>query len=397
MGIDIHNFKKKLERSIEILNDSEVSERNKHSILKFEKQLVAEGISTGRIMKYVYTLKSLALMLNKSLSNANKDDIVDLVSKIESNPNWTENTKADFKKILKRFYKWLKGTDTYPKEVSWFKANAKNRHKLPEEILTKEEIERLANSTNNLRDRGFILMLYESGCRIGELLPIKIKNIQFDDYGCVLLVDGKTGSRRIRTIEYVKDLVKWLDNHPLKDDPDSFVWIKFGSKNEFVGYAYMNSMIRNAREKSGITKTVNPHSFRHARATHLAKQLPEAIMKEHFGWTQSSNMASIYNHLSGKDVDEALLKINGLKPEEEKELKNISVKMCNKCNEPNSILSHFCRRCNSPLSLKIALELEQQLNQEDQQVLNILKKLVKQFPKVRKFLIEESKKFQNQL
>jgi hypothetical protein len=35
-------------------------------------------------------------------------------------------------------------------------------------------------------------------------------------------------------------------------------------------------------------------------------------MKEYFGWVQSSDMASVYVHLSGRDVDSALLKLHGM-------------------------------------------------------------------------------------
>jgi len=42
-------------------------------------------------------------------------------------------------------------------------------------------------------------------------------------------------------------------------------------------------------------------------------------MKELFGWTKDSKMASIYTHLSGKDVGEVLLKLHGVKIEEIKE------------------------------------------------------------------------------
>jgi len=150
-------------------------------------------------------------------------------------------------------------------------------------------------------------------------------------------------------------------------------------------------MLRKAKEIANITKAVNPHAFRHARATHLAKHLPEAIMKEYFGWTQSSKMASIYNHLSGKDVDEALLKMHGFKPEENKELKNISVKICPNCNENNSVLSHFCKKCNLPLDLKVALEMQKRIEIEDEIVLKILKELIRKFPKVKNFLIKKSK------
>jgi len=49
------------------------------------------------------------------------------------------------------------------------------------------------SSAINPRDKAFISLLYESGCRIGELLNLKIKNVEFDANGAVLIVNVKTG------------------------------------------------------------------------------------------------------------------------------------------------------------------------------------------------------------
>jgi len=70
------------------------------------------------------------------------------------------------------FYKWLLGNDEeFPPVIKWLKPRLKNeKHKLPEELLTVEEVQLLANATTNPRDKALILILYESGCRIGELL-----------------------------------------------------------------------------------------------------------------------------------------------------------------------------------------------------------------------------------
>ena len=51
---------------------------------------------------------------------ATKDDIVELIAKIERR-NYAEWTKHDYKVILRKFYKWLRGTDDYPPEVRWIK------------------------------------------------------------------------------------------------------------------------------------------------------------------------------------------------------------------------------------------------------------------------------------
>ncbi|WP_083754945.1 tyrosine-type recombinase/integrase [Methanococcoides burtonii] len=52
-------------------------------------------------------------------------------------------------------------------------------------------------SATNLCDKAFIATLYETGARIGEMDSLQIKNIRFDDLGAVLMVNRKTGMRRV--------------------------------------------------------------------------------------------------------------------------------------------------------------------------------------------------------
>ena len=53
-------------------------------------------------------------------------------------------------------------------------------------------------------------------------------------------------------------------------------------------------------------------------------------MKELFGWAKGSDMPSVYVHLSGRDVDKALLKAYGI--EEGEESKPIlTPKECPRC------------------------------------------------------------------
>ena len=75
-----------------------------------------------------------------------------------------------------------------------------------------------------------ISILYESGCRIGEILNMRIRNVEFDANGAVLIVNGKTGQRRVRLIHSVPRLVTWLEHHPERD-PKAFLWVCVGSKN----------------------------------------------------------------------------------------------------------------------------------------------------------------------
>ena len=243
--------------------------------------------------------------------------------------------------------------------------------------LTEEEVKRIASSADNFRDRVFVLVLYESGCRIGELLPLRIKNIQFDKYGAVLLINGKTGSRRVRVISSSPALAKWLDLHPFRNDPNSFIWIDLRNNGKLLSYNAVCKMLRKLAEKAGVKKRINPHAFRHARATHLASKLTEAQMKELFGWVQSSDMASVYVHLSGRDVDNALLRLHGLAKEREDKDEVMTLRICPRRGEKNDPVSNFCKRCVSPLDSKAAIELEERVKRKDKVVARVIETLIK--------------------
>lgn len=322
---------------------------NKALISKFIEFCKADGIGKLRIIKLEYTIRKLSKMLKIDFDKATKDDIVKLVGQLESS-DYKDWTKHDYKVILKKFYKWLNGNETFPITVSWIKTSIKrSNNKLPDDLLTVEDIDALIKTATNIRDKAFASVLYESGCRIGELLNLKIKHITFDKYSPIIIVSGKTGSRRIRLIDKNKLLKSWLEAHPLKDEPEAYVWIshsyktQFGNKdkkkqiiskeliNKPLEYHAVVKMLRELAKKSGIKKKVNPHNFRHSRATHFATKLTEAQMKQMFGWTQSSDMASIYVHLSGRDIDDTILKASGLLDEEmtteEETKKNIEDKL----------------------------------------------------------------------
>lgn len=62
----------------------------------------------------------------------------------------------------------------------------------------------------------FASMLYDFGGRLGEILNLQRKNINFDQQGAVVVVDGKTGQHRERLIVSVPFAAEWMNDHPSK-------------------------------------------------------------------------------------------------------------------------------------------------------------------------------------
>jgi len=360
-----------------------LSEQDKKDIRDYCTHLIRNGVSSSRIMNHLYKVRLMYGMCRKSLRDATREDyerIVDAIDRL----NIVPMSKAIYKIVLKHYIKWLRGwgdkdKDAFPEEIAWLKIQrSRSNIKLPEEILTEEEIMKLAENTCTLRDRAFILGLYESGCRISEFLLLQIKHIQFDEYGCVLWVTGKTGDRRVRLISSSPTIAEWLEHHPFRNEPQAYVWIRTNTKNPYrpLTYRLINYVLKETATKVGIKKRINPHSFRHARATHLANVLTESQMREHFGWTKNSNMTEVYVHLSGRDLDHAILKAHGLVANGEQTPKLVT-KVCEKCKTVNDPVAMFCKKCRYPID---ATEKRRVI---DEVVFELLTKLAEQNPSVK--------------
>jgi integrase/recombinase XerD len=347
---DPHNYKRREELALISLKKSDIPKKNKQFVIDFRKDCIANGLTSARISKYLYRLKKVSELLNhKQFDKVTKEDIKEAVVKIEQS-DYAELTKVDTKVIIKRFYAWIRNCEyrEYPPEVRWIRGHHKMHNKVPDELLTEEEVRKLINVASSLRDKALVAILYESGCRIAELLGLRFKNVTFDEYGAVLIVDGKTGVRRIRIVTSVGYLIKWINNYPFEKNPENPVWTTF-SKVKIMNYALARRILLKMVKKAGIKKRVHPHLFRHSRATHLASHLKEAQMKEYFGWTQSSRMASTYIHLSGRDVDLSILRVNGIQVNEEDKKPEFMHKKCPKCEENNLPTNSICFKCGVPL------------------------------------------------
>lgn len=101
-------------------------------------------------------------------------------------------------------------------------------------------------------------------------------------------------------------------------------------------------MLQEIGKRAGIKKAINPHNFRHSRATFLANRFTEAQMNEYFGWIQGSDSSQVYVHLSGRDLDDAVLTLRGMKPKEEKKEETLAPKKCTRCGAINKSTGKFC-------------------------------------------------------
>ncbi|QLD86159.1 tyrosine-type recombinase/integrase [Natronomonas halophila] len=304
------DYEKQAQRSLDHIVSSEtLHPDNKALISRYYRHMLLSGVSAAQRQKVMAHIKIIIDHLeDTSVHDLDKDDIEDLVAWLYTRGT-TESTVTDYKQAIKQFWKWMHDGKE-PPETKWIQRSRQSaRRLLPQSLLTPEDVEALIETGTNPRDRAFIALLWETGARIGELIDLRVGDIEDGLASKYVVVAGKTGARRLLLLESTPYIDEWLQAHP-RPRADSFLWCKVdtkqGTPEEQVSYQYLRlRVLERAREQAGIEKPVNPHHFRHSRATYLANYLTEAQMCEWFGWARGSRVPGRYVHLSGRDIDRA--------------------------------------------------------------------------------------------
>jgi hypothetical protein len=225
-------------------------------------------------------------------------------------------------------------------------------------MLTEEEIRRMIEAAKTLRNKAIIAILYDTGCRIGELLNMRKKDVDLNTTPGHVILDGKTGARRV-PIMFSAPYVAQYFNFIKEKTANEPLWTAYNNGNDTdrqSDYRGISKMLKVTGEKAKIGKRIYPHLFRHSRATAYANKLTEQQLKHMFGWTPNSGMASTYVHLSGRDIDNAVLQANGEGPKEEKTESVLKARSCARCQFSNTMDSKYCNRCGGILDEKVMVE-----------------------------------------
>lgn len=353
----------KLEKKLINLKETGASESNLKLVNKFVRSQIRDGKSRVSSLTYVTSLRYVLKNTRFEFSEATKEDIEDFLdiletwvceagrNKGESLSPFTKNTiKMQFKSFLQFIGKGEEAEVIHCKNLKG--------SKLPEDILTKDEVLEIIDHAGSVRDKALFGLLYESGCRAGEILSMKVKNIEFLSNGGVAATfpRGKTGARRVLIFNFASYLRQWIDAHPLKNDPESPLWATDDYRHAPLSDIGLRYLLRETVKRTNIKKRVWIHGFRHSRATHLSEHLTEQQMKLYLGWTAGSDMPAVYCHLSGKDMDKAVKAMYGIE-EIENPIDSMKPGKCPRCGEMNVSNALYCFKCGLPLTAQAASDI----------------------------------------
>ncbi|MHC1630105.1 MAG: tyrosine-type recombinase/integrase [Methanoculleaceae archaeon] len=263
---------------------------------------------------------------------------------------FTQNTLHDCVMFLKRFSLRMienEYSDVSKTKLLKIKPPRMDRcTKLPDQMLSQEEVEALLRACQSSRDRAIIALLYESGCRIGELGRLTWRRVQFDAYDMVISIeDTKCHTQRyVRLVMATPYLAAWKNDYPFEPVGDALVFITYQKRP--LRHATVYGQLPKIAKRAGVTKKITPHIFRHSRITHLINQgMKESVIKLMMWGNLNTDMFATYAHLTGQDIDREVLGKYGLIQQDEAEERYLEPVQCPGCKTINAPRANYCSTC----------------------------------------------------
>lgn len=222
----------------------------------------------------------------------------------------TNTTQCDYLVYVRTFFKWLSRNNYVLFNPTADLEMPRQGRKLPRNILSQEEVERVMNQPNldspiGLRDRAILETLYSTGMRRMELANLSIFDLN-KDTGTVMIRQGK--GMKDRVVPIGDRAMKWISHyqqdarplHLVTPDEYSLFLTQYGTRMSLKLLTEAVSVyIKRATGKKGSC-----HLLRHTMATLMLENgadvrfIQEILGHEHLSTTQ------IYTHVSIRKLKE---------------------------------------------------------------------------------------------
>lgn len=203
---------------------------------------------------------------------------------------------------LRGFYKYLVNKNIIENNIFALLNGQKKSKKLPRyfEYNELEELFKVPDTSKAIGQRDLLIleMLYATGVRVGELVNIKLKDINKSDRKILILGKGSK-ERNVEYGEYCEDILnKYIkEGRPslLKKENEYLFLNHLGDKLTERGVRYiLNDLIK----KTTITKNISPHMLRHSFATHLLNEGCDLLSVQKLLGHESISATQVYTHVT---------------------------------------------------------------------------------------------------
>lgn len=142
------------------------------------------------------------------------------------------------------------------------------REKRLPEILSQQEAHALINNPRNLKHRAILHVMYSTGIRRGELLALKVADI--DSSRMVINIRQGKGKKDRQVLLHPR-ILNLLRDYYRYYRPTTYMFEGFERAKKYSETS-LSKIVKKAAKNAGITKSISVHTLRHCFATHMLEK-----------------------------------------------------------------------------------------------------------------------------
>jgi len=265
-------------------------------IEKFKQYLRSKRYSESTINTYSEALKSfLVFYREKPVADITNEDVIVYNNEYILKNNLSASYQNQIVNAVKLFFQTIRDT-----KMMVDKIHRPKRAKVLPNVLSKEEIKLILNAHSNIKHKMMLSLIYSCGLRCGELLALQ--PVQIDSIRNIVLLKNAKG-KKDRIVPLSPKILEMLRDYYKVYKPKTYLF-----EGQNVGLQYdarsLQLILKQALQKSGITKPATLHWLRHSYATHLLESGTDLRYIQELLGHNSSKTTEIYTHVSTKSIQQ---------------------------------------------------------------------------------------------
>ena len=260
-----------------------------------------EGMSPESMKTYNFYLTDFFEHINRPFEQVTTNDIRIYLYETQKRTGISNRTLDGKRLVINTFMDWCWKEGYIPNNPCASIKPIKFEEK-PREPLSNMELEIVRDACENYRDKAMIELFYSTGCRLSEMVNLKISDIDFASKEVHLF--GKGSKHRTSYLnakaEYM--LKKYFELERPKDSISDSVFVIFRKPYNEMHKESIYARIKAIQKRSGIERSLFPHLLRHTMATDaLNRGMSVAEVKEILGH-EKLDTTMIYAKISHDSV-----------------------------------------------------------------------------------------------
>jgi len=296
------------------------------------KKLKQPDVSHNTIRSIDQTLRilsnfSIKFLNNKPIKTLDREDLMKF---FENNKYGNKPSRNLYGSYIIPFYRWIEDLDKHsrPSNMKWFENSSSHKNKINRDenrkkklFITSEAYNKIINYCEDIygQNKAMWETYYLSGFRPEELQSMFIEDVTEDKNNIVEVhcPKSKTFPRPVPLPEYPENLIRYIGNHPQKNNKNAPLWFTPKKSNKLtpLTMSAIQRRWRRIRKDLKLEPTLVIKSFRKTRASIMFNHPDPEInndsnIAKYIGWEVSSvpSRRAEYNLTDYDDLKKAICK-----------------------------------------------------------------------------------------